>query len=72
MAITTSESFLAVLQKSRLLTSEQLAQAGALGGEITEAKPFARKLVEQKLLTRWQAGQLLAGRSAFLDRKSVV
>lgn len=65
MAVTTSESFLAVLQKSKLLTREQLGQARSAAGQIADAKAFARKLVERGLLTRWQAGQLLAGRSAF-------
>ena len=61
MAITTSESLLGLLEKSQLLTPEQLAQAREAAAQTEEARPFAKVLVQQKLLTRWQAGALLSG-----------
>jgi len=65
MDITTPESLLSLLEKSRLLDTEQLAQARDAAQEADGAKSLAKSLVRKKLLTRWQAGQLLAGRSAF-------
>lgn len=64
MAIQTADKFFAILEKSRLLSEEQLAEARdeASNGD---SKAAARSLVRKGLLTRWQAGQLLAGRSAF-------
>lgn len=61
-------TFLATLKKSGLLTAAQvdeiereLAQEAA---DLTSQR-LARRLVERKLLTRWQAGVLLSGRAAF-------
>ena len=65
MAIDTSEEFFAVLEKSKLLDPTKLAEARAAGGEHAAATTVARALAKAKLLTRWQAGQLLAGRSTF-------
>ncbi len=65
MAITTSEDFLANLERSKLLSDEQLAQARVLGRRDDDPTTMARDLVRQGLVTRWQAGQLLAGRSSF-------
>jgi len=66
MAITTAESFLSLLEKSKLLGAQQLAQAHEAAQQADGAKALAKSLVRAKLLTRWQAGQLLAGRSTFL------
>ena len=65
MAITTAESFLSLLEKSKLLDAEQLAQAREAAQQADGAKALAKSLVREQLLTRWQAGQLLAGRSTF-------
>jgi len=65
MAITTPESFLEVLEKSKLLTAEQLAEARDAARETDDAKGLAETLVRQELLSRWQAEELLAQRSSF-------
>ena len=65
MAVTSAEEFFAVLEKSKLLIPAQLAQARAAAGEGDDPKTIAKRLARQELITRWQAGQLLAGRSAF-------
>ncbi len=65
MAVTTTESFLELLEKSRLLEGDRLARARGAAGQTRDAKELAKALVRQELLTRWQAGQLLAGRSSF-------
>ena len=65
MAITTADSFLDLLDKSKLLTSEKSAEARHAAGQTDDAKTLAKALVQQELLTRWQAAQLLAGRSSF-------
>jgi len=65
MAITTVEEFLAVLEKSRLLSDEQLADVRKLAEDNKEPKDIAKALARHGVITRWQAGQLLAGRSAF-------
>lgn len=61
----TPESFLERLEKSKLLTPQQLAHAQAAARDLQDPKALAKALVEQELLTRWQAAQLLAGRSSF-------
>lgn len=66
MQIVTAESFLEVLQKSNLLSDEQFAEARSLGEEHENAEALARALSRREMLTRWQAGQLLAGRTTFL------
>lgn len=63
MAITTAESFLVVLEKSELLTTEQFAEAQDATLLTNDAAEMAEMLVRQGLLTSWQASQLLAGRS---------
>ena len=65
MAVTTAEEFFAVLQKSKLLTPSQLAQARKAAQKGDDPKTIAKRLARRELITRWQAGQLLAGRSSF-------
>ena len=65
MAITSTESFLALLEKSQLLGAKDLAKVQAAAGKYEDAKALAKALIAAKGLTRWQAGQLLAGRSSF-------
>lgn len=63
MAVTTADSFVELLEKSGLLSAEQLAEAQSLAGDCADAKALARALVQKDLISRWQAGKLLAGRS---------
>ena len=65
MAITTAEEFFAIVEKSKLFQPEQLAEARSDASGDDDPKAVARVLVGKGLLTRWQAGQLLAGRSSF-------
>jgi hypothetical protein len=65
MAITTADEFLALLQKSDLVTPEQRDEAQAAVREGDDAASLAKRLVESGLLTDWQAAELLAGRSSF-------
>jgi len=66
MAVETAASFLEVLEKSKLLKGEQLDIARQLAASASDARSLAKALVRKELLNRWQAGQLLAGRTAFL------
>ncbi len=70
MAVT-PESFLELLQKSKLLTAEKFAAARELAREVQSKDPraLAKSLVLKDLLTRWQAAHLLAGRSSFFMGK---
>ena len=65
MAVGTVDEFLAVLERSRLLKPEQDAEVQRLAKEIADPTTLAKTLARQNILTRWQAGQLLAGRSTF-------
>jgi serine/threonine protein kinase len=65
MSITTTEAFLKALRTSKLLSAEQIATVREMAAEVDRPKSLARRLRKQKLLTRWQAGQLLAGRTSF-------
>jgi serine/threonine protein kinase len=67
MAVATVDEYLSALEKSKLLASEQLAQAQSLAGKSADAAALARALARDKLVSRWQAGTLLAlGRRAQL------
>ena len=57
------ETFLANVRRSRLLTEEQLAEAHDRLPATRRGRPIARALVAIGLLTRFQASQLLAGRT---------
>lgn len=67
----TPESFLELLEKSKLLSAEKLATARSIAQEIDSKDPraLAKTLVLKDLLTRWQAAHLLAGRSSFFMGK---
>jgi eukaryotic-like serine/threonine-protein kinase len=65
MAVTSAEEFFAVLEKSKLLIPSQLALARAAAGPNDSPRAIAKSLARQEFITRWQAGQLLAGRSSF-------
>src|SRR5262245_41295887 len=55
--------FLANLRQSRLLSEEQLAQVEEQARPLERGKLLARALVEQGMLTKFQAESLLAGRT---------
>ncbi len=63
MASGSMDEFLAVLEHSKLLKPEQFAEVQRLAQEATDPPDLAKTLVRNGTLTRWQAGQLLAGRS---------
>ncbi|MEI8371547.1 MAG: serine/threonine-protein kinase [Planctomycetota bacterium] len=60
MAISTVDEFLSALEKSKLLDSEQLVAAQRLAGNSPDASALAKALVRENLVSRWQAGTLLA------------
>ncbi len=65
-----AREFFHLLEKSQLLSPEQLDEAHALRND---PRGVARGLVEAGLLTDWQAVQLIAGRSSFfLDRYKLI
>ncbi len=56
------DTFLDVLEKSKLFAAEQVSKFRQdLDGASTPPIEIARKLVKNRKLTKWQAGQLLAG-----------
>src|ERR1041385_9072824 len=61
---TDRQSFLASLRESGLLTGEQLDEAARLVPDSNRGRLVARALVAKGLLTRFQAEQVLAGRTA--------
>jgi serine/threonine protein kinase len=63
MALGSMDEFLAVLERSKLLKPEEFAEVQRLAQEATDPPELAKTLVRKGTLTRWQAGQLLAGRS---------
>ena len=65
MTVRSAEEFFAVLEKSNLLIPAQLAQARNEAAASDNPRTIAKNLTHQNLITRWQAGQLLAGRSSF-------
>ncbi len=64
MAIS-KEEFFATLARSGLLTDEQLSEVEASHRRDDNPTAIARALVDRQTITRWQANQLLAGRSSF-------
>ena len=63
MAITTADEFFAVLEKSKLLEAKQLVEARRIAEQRRRPHGRAKLLARQGLITHWQAGQLLAGRT---------
>lgn len=57
---TSAQDFLVAIEKSGLLTAEQLVEAKKLN-QSENPRDLARQLVAKSLLTKWQAGQLLNG-----------
>ena len=65
MTVKSFAEFIEVLSKSNLLNAEQLADARSQSASDETLKGIAARLVDRRLLTRWQARQLLAGKSQF-------
>ncbi|MEX2118171.1 MAG: serine/threonine-protein kinase [Pirellulales bacterium] len=71
MAIASPEQFVTALEKSNLLSEQQLAGVRREQQELEQAggdaqlQNLAISLIRRGLLTRWQAEQLLAGRPSF-------
>lgn len=61
MAVTTASELCQLIEKSNILASGPLEKAKKLAESEADAKSLARTLIEQKLLTSWQARQLMAG-----------
>ena len=64
MPIMNVEEFLQVLQKSTLLSPQQIQTVRQEAAGVTDPKVLARKLLAASQLTKWQALQLLHGRTA--------
>ncbi|MFW6124844.1 MAG: serine/threonine protein kinase, partial [Pirellulales bacterium] len=65
MSIHSSDDFFKALEKSDLLSADQMAEARSSGDGIDDAATLAKHLAREGLISRWQAGQLLAGRTSF-------
>ncbi len=63
--VASSQEFLELLEKSGLLTEQQLGEARSLAGQSGDAKAFARQLLSRSFVTKWQATQLLNGFGQF-------
>ncbi|MEN6496057.1 MAG: serine/threonine-protein kinase, partial [Thermoguttaceae bacterium] len=65
MTVGTTQALLELLAKSELLSPEQLTECQETALLAEDVRAFVRILIEKGLITRWQAAQLLAGRSSF-------
>ena len=65
MSISTKGEFFRLLRHSELLSSAERVEAKRLCQGVADAALAADSLVKQKLLTEWQAAQLLIGRTQF-------
>jgi serine/threonine protein kinase len=65
MSISTKGEFFRLLKRSELLSSAERVEAKRLCQGVADAALAADVLVKQKLLTEWQAAQLLIGRTQF-------
>ncbi len=61
MPVATANEFFNALEKSRLVSPEQIEQLREAVGDAADGKATAIRLVKDRVLTRWQAGALLAG-----------
>ena len=64
MSLQTNDELLAAIERSALLSDDDLKIAGALGVHLS-ALDLGKRLVSKKYLTRWQARELLHGRTDF-------
>ncbi|MDO4549830.1 MAG: protein kinase [Planctomycetia bacterium] len=66
MAITDSEYLLKVIKKSQLLNSSQLEEVRGMISNFPKSEDLLKHLTRKKYFTRWQAGQLMMGRTSFV------
>jgi hypothetical protein len=64
MPVSSAETFLQLVEKSSLLSPEQIKKVRGQYKDDGDAKAVARGLVQDGKLTKWQALQLLSGRHA--------
>ena len=62
----TWDDFFDIVRLSGLLNQESFARACCAAEGLTEPTIIARRLVQEKVITRWQSRQLLAGNHALL------
>ena len=65
MAVTNVQDFLDGLQQSKLLDDQQFAEARQQSNSEDDPITVAKWLIKQGWLTKWQAEQILGGRSDF-------
>jgi len=65
----TLDKFVAAIELSGLLTPEQFDEVRRLAAVQSDPQIVARDLIRRGWLTRWQAGQLLLGRTTFFMGK---
>jgi serine/threonine protein kinase len=65
MSVSTKGEFFRLLKRSGLLSPEKRVEAKHLCQGVTDATQASNVLVQQNLLTEWQAAQLLLGRTQF-------
>lgn len=65
MSVSTKGEFFRLLKRSELLSTEDRVEAKDVCQGVTDATQAANALVQRKLLTEWQAAQLLLGRTQF-------
>jgi serine/threonine protein kinase len=65
MAVKTVGDFLSLLEKSKLLDSDRMTRARGLVHAGDDPLTAAKNIARHGIITRWQAGLLLAGRSSF-------
>jgi len=63
MKVKTKSEFFQAVKKSQLLSPRERVEAREAAQGISDPETVARQLVEAGRLTRWQAGQLLAGKT---------
>ncbi len=66
MSVKSSVEFFEIIEKSKLLSSDQLAAARRLSESETDPKSMARRMIRDGFLNKWQAMHLLSGRSALM------
>jgi hypothetical protein len=61
MAVKTAKAFFTFIEKSKLLSEEELDEARIWCDEKRSPKEVARELIDKQWVTTWQARQLLVG-----------
>ncbi|MFO0904028.1 MAG: protein kinase [Pirellulales bacterium] len=72
MAVMTAVEFRRLLETSGILTNAQMERVEQVAGEEADLRQTARVLIREKLLTIWQARQLLAGVSSLKIGKYIL